>query len=461
MRTGKTAQNVTIAWTVVVVLMSSSTLAGASDSASERTKDIRQAIEEIKNKLDQQAELKERLERLEDRLDRVQHFRQGAESKHFHLTQRVKRIEKTYPTEEVGSAEDDIRFGGAFWVNFAFQNFDSNDRAKQGEFTFDLFRLSAEGSRGNVVFSAQYRFYGYMNTVHHAWVGYNFTPNWQTRVGITKVPFGILPSASHSYWFGIPYYLGLEDDYDAGARVIYADSQWNLQFAYFANAEWGDATNLGRYSFDVVSVDTDSDGQLDRANEETNQFNLRLTREFKPTANFSIEVGGSVEWGELYNSITGDTGSHWAVAAHVNQFWGPWNFQFEGIHYEFNPRNPAGISDDLIAMGALEAARLVAAQGNILVFNVSRKFHLDWGPIETVTCYNDYSRLIKDDSRFEASQINTLGCRIPTKGAYTFIDIIAGKNTTFLNDSLARSGLGAGASDNWELRVNVNFEYYF
>ena len=35
------------------------------------------------------------------------------------------------------------------------------------------------------------------------------------------MPFGLLPTASQSFWFGSGYYLGIEDDYDPGLVLVH------------------------------------------------------------------------------------------------------------------------------------------------------------------------------------------------------------------------------------------------
>ena len=44
---------------------------------------------------------------------------------------------------------------------------------------------------------------------------------------------------------------------------------------------------------------------------------------------------------------------------------------------------------------------------------------------------------------------------------WMWVDFLAGKNAWYLNDSPEMSGMGAGGTDDWEYRVNVNFQWYF
>ena len=44
---------------------------------------------------------------------------------------------------------------------------------------------------------------------------------------------------------------------------------------------------------------------------------------------------------------------------------------------------------------------------------------------------------------------------------WIWMDYILGKNAWYLNDSEENSGFGPGGTDEWERRLNVNFEWYF
>ena len=52
-----------------------------------------------------------------------------------------------------------------------------------------------------------------MTAVKYAYVGYDFTEDWQVHAGITKVPFAL---AYNSTTGSLVYYIGLEDDHDMG-----------------------------------------------------------------------------------------------------------------------------------------------------------------------------------------------------------------------------------------------------
>lgn len=408
--------------------------------------------------------LEERIEALERELERRRQREaelvREAEAEHEYLTKRIKEIEEQYPTTDIEPAEPP-KLGGALWMNYANREFSRRDETTGGDFRFDLFRLSVDGQAAGVLVSAQYRFYSFMNVIHHGWIGKNFGEHSQVRVGITQVPFGLLPFASHSYWFGLPYYGGYEDDYDAGVKYIWDARPWNLQLAFFKNEEWGDSSKLDRYSFDVVSG-SDTDG-----NEEVNQLNARLAYSIDHGAAAGTELGVSAQAGQLYNNNTRDTGMHSAAAVHLNSFLGPWNLQLEAARYEYDPENPVGADDRLIDVGGFGTPAQLAAEGTFGVINIARRFRAGGELIDELTCYNDFSILAKDESAFEDSLLNTLGCSFAAGPTYTYVDFIAGKNATFLNDSMqvgsssVAAGLGAGATNDWETRFNINVEYYF
>ena len=432
-----------------------------------RRRDLEQRIAELARSSEEGREEREALRRelalalarerearreLENRLEEAETFRAQAAHEHTYLTQRLKVVEEAYPSTEVADADDRIVMGGAVWLNYAFREFSDGDREKGGELNFDLFRITVDGTLGGLLLSAQYRYYPFMHAVHHAWAGVSPAKDWQVRFGVTQVPFGILPFASHSYWFGLPYYLGLEDDYDVGVRAIYDHDPWNLQLAAFKNPEFSLGSDLNRYSFDVVAPEGDP-----RGDEEANQVNARATYTAK-LGGAAVELGASAQAGRLYDATTDDVGTRWAAAAHANAFVGPWNAQLEVVRFG---AEAAGADDGLLTLGAFGAQRSVAAEGLLVVANLARSMEVDLGPVKTVTCYDDWSAVFKQRGAFDDSWLNTLGCSVQAGPTYTFVDVIVGRNATFLNDGAMMSGLGAGGSGEPELRVNVNWEYFF
>ena len=67
----------------------------------------------------------------------------------------------------------------------------------------------------------------------------------------------------------------------------------------------------------------------------------------------------------------------------------------------------------------------------------------------------------KDVDSFKESQLNDIGCLVTMGSFWIWIDYILGKNAWYLNDSEEDSGFGPGGTDDWERRLNINFEWYF
>lgn len=345
-------------------------------------------------------------------------------------------------------------FGGAFWTNFAWRDYSETSKSRGGDFRIDLFRLDVNGREGNVIWSAQHRWYQYMDVIHHAWVGYQFDDDTDMAIGISQAPFGIQPYASHSYWFGVPYYVGLEDDYDTGVRYRTKSGNLDIQLGFYSNPEYASPGVVGRYSFDIVS-----DGIYN--NEEINQGNIRLAYDIPHGDDSNTEIGLSARRGQLFNSDTDLTGDHWAAALHLDGDYGPWGIELEAIRYEYNPEYAAGLDTRKLANGAFAASYIIAAKADLYIANVTRDFSVDWGPVSNLRCYSDYSVLKKDPAGWEDTELHTLGCGISAGSVYTFVDFIRGKNHHFLGTT-ADIAFAEGEQDpRWKTRFNINIEVYF
>lgn len=356
-------------------------------------------------------------------------------------------------------AEDDdsettFRLSGALWINYAYQEWRSPDQGRKRDLRFDNLRLSVDGSHGeHLLFSGQYRLYGYTRALHHGWLGYRFDPRNRLEVGVTQVPFGLLPWATHSFWFGLGYYVGAEDDYDAGVKWHHDGEAWDVHAAFFLNEEYGDATSLARFSVDVVRAE-------EQQNEERNQGNLRVAYTFGKEG-ATTELGISGEYGGLDNLTTERTGSRWQAAFHYLGRYGDWNPELQVMRYVYDPENPAGVDDRLVLMGNLTSSRLVAAKGTLINANLRRFWDVRWGPFQKFNAYYNYSHLLKDESSFEDSQLHDPGAVLQAGPLWIWIDLLVGKNAWYLNDSPQASGMGPGGTNEWETRFNVNFEWYF
>ncbi len=357
------------------------------------------------------------------------------------------------PASSRAQDEKKVTFSGEAIIEYSIMDYDTNSKKKGGDFTFGRFGFGVDASYKGLTLSAKYMWYSYMDVVARAYLGYNFSETLQCQLGIHRVPFGVLPYPDHNWWFGVPFYLGLEDDIDMGIKLIQDDGPLNIQLAFYKNAEWGDGTKLESYSMDVVN-----DGTYE--NEEINQFNGRVAYDFQHGEDSKTEVGLSGQFGRLFNSTTRSRGSHWAGAVHLDGYYGPWNIQLEAVRYEYSPDYGPGVREDVVCLGGFAGSYLMAAKGTVLVGNVAYDLPVNWGPISNLKFYNDFSMQIKDEDDWDDSIINVLGCEVSGGPLFAYVDFIMAKNMVWLggaNDSLAFDD----SLDEWGLRFNLNIGYYF
>jgi len=369
--------------------------------------------------------------------------------------------------------EASIQYGGALRYNYRVQSWDSaeSNRDKGGEFLLDTIRFEADGSYKDLTISAEYRFYSGYHMLHHGYVSWDYADHSDIQLGVHQVPFGIQPYASHNWFFDVGYYVGLEDDYDAGIQHVTTGDNWNLKLGFYKEDEGngtGNSRDSARYSYDVVNADLPTPGgdTVTRTNEEINQFNGRYAYTFEHGENARTEVGVSGQFGFVYNGTTAETGEHQAYALHAVGDYGKFNIMTSAIYYDYDLDLPEGdpVGEEFVAFGAYDFPYWIAAEGYVYLFNVAYSSGWGLGPFENLTFYNDYSVLDKAEDDWETTFQNVLGFSGAAGPLYTYFDIAMGKNHPWLGDfpSTWTFGLAQGDPDaDWEVRYNINFGYYF
>ncbi len=373
------------------------------------------------------------------------------------------------PESEQAAPKASLDLGGALRFNYFVKSWDGEEanRARFGDLAFDTLRLNVDATYDILRLSAEYRFYAGYSMLHHGYVGLDLGET-KVDLGMTQAPFGILPYASHSWFFNLGYYLGFEDDYDAGIKVSHKFGNLDLQAAFFKNSEGsytGSSLASARYSYDVVPTTTAELGYAglteNRANSETNQANVRVAYTLDHGEGLATEIGVSGRLGQLYNAETTRFGAHWAAAAHLHGSYGPFDLQLQGVAYQFNPANPAGGDDRFVVMGAYDAPYLVAARGYLLSGGLAYEWVVDKGPLHSLTFYDDFSALLKPESGYADSMQNVLGVLVSAGPVYTYIDFAMGKNQPWMGPNYG-AGLAEGDADaGWDKRFNVNVGWYF
>ncbi|MGK0411000.1 MAG: hypothetical protein ACJASB_003189 [Shewanella psychromarinicola] len=341
---------------------------------------------------------------------------------------------------------DEVDIGGAVRINYGWKDYDNNSKLK-----FELFRADVNyKSKDGLFASAQYRWYEEMDVVHHAYMGYQFDEAQSVQVGVTQVPFGLLPYAAHSFWFGATYYLGFEDDYDAGIHYKNEKDGWRYDLAYFSNDEYGNGARVDRYSFDVATTDQSP-------YEESGQINARVEREFT-SGDVTHKLGGSLQLSQLdymadISSVDGEDVDSLAAAAHWQLDWKKWQLQLQYIHYDYDVKD-----SERITLSAFQFPFEIAAEADVATVNLAKSFDVDWGPITNVNCYNDYSQVMASGDGLDDSVQNVTGCAITAGKFYSYVDWIAGKNMWFVKGP----GVGIDNGDTaWHSRLNINVGFYF
>lgn len=356
------------------------------------------------------------------------------------------------------SSTDGIDVGGAVRVQYSYEDHDPDNRERAGDFDLDTVRLNLDGEIGEVILSAEWRYYQSMQVVHHAWVGYDFDARWQGRLGVTRVPFGNQPYNSHSYFFDTTYYVGLEDDYDLGAVLQGKLGTFDVQLGFFKNDEQGGVDGYvsdrsERYSYDVVGVRRDGEGTFDApvdAIAEGNTLVARLAWLHQCDGTLKTDLGVSALRGVLY-SPEDDVGDTLAWALHLNADYGRWNLMLQTTHYDYELDDGA----NRLVVGAYAFFDTIPDRARLHTANLAYTLPVKLGPVTRLQFYNDYSLMTGKSAGLDDTFMNVLGVAVSAGGLYTYFDLVTAENQPFIGGTL-----GANA-DQTRTRFNINIGYYF
>jgi hypothetical protein len=403
-------------------------------------------------------DVEQRINRLEQELIELKLALAESKTKQAEKEQLEQQAKAKVEVEENAKASadnsDGIRVGGAVRFQYSYEDYNEGNRDRNGDVDFDVFRLDLNGEIGDIILSAQYRWYQYMHVVHHAWVGYNLSPTWQVQAGITQVPFGNLDYNSHSFFFSSNFYVGLEDDFDAGIKFIGKWDNHDLRLAYFATDEMGGidgyvSNRSDRYSYDVVGIRPTGEGIYDDISQAIAEHNSIAARYSYQLGN--TELGASLQYGDLRDANT-SVGERQAWALHSKTQIDRWNLQLQYTGYEYDMDNAA----TRLAVGAYHFFDTIPSEAEIVSANLAYQLPVKWGPITSLTFYNDYNLMFnKSGDLTEDTVMNVLGVAISAGGLYTYVDLITAKNHPFIGGTMAGDAL------DWNTRVNINLGYYF
>jgi len=378
--------------------------------------------------------------------------------------------------------EPSLHVGGAVRFNLLLNSYESDINAQDGQFTLDTWRINAVYDNPNGIgLNFEYRFYPTFGThfIKQGWLQYDFSESVQGQLGITQVPFGNLQYNSHNWWFSLPYYVGLEDDHDMGLKLTKSTENWQWDFAYFFQAEpegpvGGNGSfgtgGSGRYSYDVIP-----NGNTSLT--ERNQFNVRGAYQLG-----NSEVGASVQYGQLYNSVQDDFSGQYALALHADLNSGNFNIKPQFLYYSMDAINDAGNDVSTVAMGAYGIPYQVSTEAWIGTLGIAYSHDVDWGPITNLNFYNDFSYMqntigegtttladgstLTLDENFQPTIQNITGFLLSAGPVFTYFDIAQGIDQPWLTDNFG-VGVGPGHEDlglgdsEYNVRFNINIGFYF
>jgi len=170
-------------WTTVLVFAGMLSVASASEGQDE-TEALRQQIDRMQQQL---LEMQRQLDELQAERDQEAREREQMASRLAEVEasesdeDAVREIAAETYDEKKGS---EINVGGAVRFQYVLEDYNQASKDNNGTFEMDTVRLNFDGTVGDVILSAEWRWYQYMNVIHHAWAGYDFTDSLQGQVGV-------------------------------------------------------------------------------------------------------------------------------------------------------------------------------------------------------------------------------------------------------------------------------------
>ncbi|MCY0872429.1 MAG: hypothetical protein OWQ56_06980 [Acidithiobacillus caldus] len=362
--------------------------------------------------------------------------------------------------QKMSKPKSALTIGGGLVTEYQYQRPDNTG----GHLILDYLDLNVRGYYGRHWTYADDERFSTVNIKNHAylhygWFAYNFGEKHhrqQIKFGLFHEPFGNLPYGYDSFWGSLAYYAGFTDHQAAGIGYRLEDGPWQVNLAAFKN------DNLGQPSTYAGGVATDG-YHSDNGGAVRLAYHWRgSTRERH--AVFSVAAkGGQLQAGDRQ-------GTRWAVTAAMNGTWGPWNLKLQAVDYAYNvPRN-ASYGGVILPRSSIIAenygfAYRMPARGQLYGASLKRSFSVHWGPVHTVSLYDDYGYLhvgtsggfndgtVTRPHRVGDVQMNVAGVEFAANPIYVWADVISGRNA-----AMAFTGPDDGA---WHTRFNLAIGAYF
>lgn len=369
-------------------------------------------------------------------------------------------IEVPSPEPEAKAPKATFDLYGALWFNYSMQLWQPTTVDKYANFEFSQLHLALAASWNGFSAMAEIRLLSSLVLMRQAWIQYAWKDN-AFQIGQIHVPWGREPFSSESWWFSLGWYTTFEESYSFGLKYVKENRNYRLDLAYVVRDGFGITDPTWRWSADLTP-----DGE--QQNQEFSTLAVRDMYKLHHRGDMISEFGVSGQVGLLKNAATDGTGYRWAVAATYTGNYDGWAPLVQVTRYEFRPDNPAqidgvAVDDRVVRLSQLGAFRDLAAKAFLFNFNLSKMIDFNRKILKALVPYLNYSWVLKDEDTFANSQLITPGIQVRMGPVWVWFDMLMGKNATFLNDTLAQSGVGSGAVRpyRFEYRPNLQIQWYF
>lgn len=360
------------------------------------------------------------------------------------------------PAEEEKKEKIELKVGGALRYNYNYSSWKPNQKKRGGDFGFEVFRINVDAVYKQWEFHIDQRFYVEAfggAFLKYGWFQYNLNKNSHLKFGLIPSYFGAQQFNSHSWFFNLPFYVGFEDDHDMGLSYDFENDNRQLDLGFYKNAEdlsLSDNSPISdsRYNYDFSG-----------RNKEINQVTVRYNE--KLSGKMPSKIGGTLQYGGIWNLDTKEVGSQFAIGAHYEGDYKNWNVKAQFISYDNKPMNAPGESRDIIEMTAYGFPYQTAAKANIYSFSLAYTMKVDWKPISSIQFYNDFNYMDKAVSEWEDTQMNVLGMLVTAEPMYIYVDYALGKHQPWLGPQWTNALTSGDSNNGWESRFNINFGYYY
>lgn len=349
-----------------------------------------------------------------------------------------------------------VDIGGVLRYNYNLSSWKPNQKKRGGDIGFELFRINVDAVYDKWELHVDQRFYSVPfggQFLKYGWFQYNLTEKSHLKLGLIPAYFGVQQFNSHSWFFQLPFYLGFEDDHDMGLSYDFENEKLKLDIAFHKNSE--------RLTFSDNSPISDNRYNYDFSgrNQEVNQLNLRSNYKFGTTV--KQQLGGSLQYGGIWNIDTKTVGSQFAFGIQYELDISGFNIKAQFLNYNNQPENAEGESRDIIEMTAYGAPYNTAAKASIYSIGIAYTLNIKKGPLNSIQIYNDYAFMDKAINSWEDTQMNVLGALFDLNPLYIYTDLGMGKHQPWLGPQWTDALTTGDPNNSWEYRFNVNFGYYY